>query len=223
MNNIDLKEIIASHFDKKVRKNSANETPVKFGSESEHYLLRFPYLYMESVINDLSSKSKKILDYCCGAGIHSVYPSTINRSVDGIDISSESIKIASNIHNNLVIKKKLKFSVMDAENLEFEDNNFDIILSYNSLSYLNLNKSYKELSRVLKPEGKLIVMDSVGHNLLFSKNRKKNLRNLVKDHENKFQILKKDKILFPSKSLILEEIKYFGFLSVFLYFIEKKF
>ena len=55
---------------------------------------------------------------------------------------------------------------MDAEHLQYSDNSFDLILAYGSLSYLTMSTSYKELNRVLKPKGKIVIIDSLGHNPL---------------------------------------------------------
>ncbi len=84
----------------------------------------------------------------------------------------------------------------------FNDNFFDIILCYGSFSYLDLNKSFQELKRVLKPKGKLILVDSLGYNPLINYNRKRNITNYAPNYVNQLRtITHKDLKISPYISL----------------------
>lgn len=102
---------------------------------------------------DLSS-SKKILDIGCGTG---EFAGLFNQlDYYGIDIASNYIKYATR-------KKQGNFKVMDATNLKFPDNSFDYILIMAILHHLNdsyVNKILLEAKRVLKPRGKVLIMEN---------------------------------------------------------------
>ena len=63
---------------------------------------------------------------------------------------------------------------MDCENLEFPDNHFDIIFDGGTFSSLDLKKAFPELSRVLKKDGVLIGIETLGHNPLTNFKRRIN-------------------------------------------------
>lgn len=54
----------------------------------------------------------------------------------------------------------IKFLVMDAQNMVFEDESFDYVVASLILSVVpDANKCFQEISRVLKHEGKIIIFD----------------------------------------------------------------
>ena len=218
----NLKDILVDHFDNdalnQLDKNNLNI----FGSESNGEFFQEPYKYVENeLMNNISSK--KILDYCCGTGIYSIFPAINGAGVVGIDFSKESIEVARKRAQYFNVSNQCKFSIMDAENLNFEDNVFDIILSYGSLSYLDLHKAFRELRRVLKPEGLLVIIDSLGHNPLTNYNRKRNLKNYVPDHINELSSLKKKDIDISLNYFNSLTIHYFDFFTLAGSLINNKF
>ncbi len=56
---------------------------------------------------------------------------------------------------------------MDAENLRFNDNYFDLIICSGILHHLDIRKAYREMTRVLKSEGKIICNEPLSHNPIF--------------------------------------------------------
>lgn len=69
--------------------------------------------------------------------------------------------------NDMLEKAKVKFKdtsiqflKMDAQNMSFKDNQFDIVVGSLVLSVVpNADKCIKEMIRVLKPKGKIIIFD----------------------------------------------------------------
>ncbi|WP_367651204.1 class I SAM-dependent methyltransferase, partial [Staphylococcus xylosus] len=101
----------------------------------------------------------KILDIGTGAGFLAILCAHQGGTVTGIDLSPEMIEHAK--VNAQHFKQNLDFKIMDAENLDFEDETFDIVISRNVTWLLpNTNAAYKEWLRVLKPQGKLINIDA---------------------------------------------------------------
>jgi len=208
-----LRDILISHFDDEALKSSTVDQLKIFGPKENNEFLRAPYQYVENnLLNNIGKK--KILDYCCGTGVYSVFPAQNNASVYGIDISDKSIKIAKKRADILNISNSCKFNVSDAENLDFEDNFFDIAVSYGSLSYLDLKSSFKELKRVLKPEGILIIVDTLGHNPIFNYNRRKNIRNYAPNYVGSLKTLKHKDLEIALNYFNSHTIKYFDFFTL---------
>ena len=93
---------------------------------------------ISSMISDI--KSSKKLNFDCF----------------GVDISDTTIATVKNQFATLGINAELK--VADAESLPFPDNTFDVIISAHTLEHIkNDTNVIKECSRVLKPEGELVI------------------------------------------------------------------
>ena len=97
------------------------------------------------------SKDKKILDYGCGNGIHSIWLAQFGGEVTGIDLSKKSLETAKKRIKTKGLDNKVEFLLMDCENMSFPDNYFDIIFDGGTFSSLDLNQVFPELKRVLKP------------------------------------------------------------------------
>ena len=116
---------------------------------------------------DSIANGKRVLEYGCGLGSQSFKVAKIAKEVHSIDISDVAIekakKIASNDNTNNIF-----FYVMNAENLNFQDNYFDVIFGSAILHHLDLKVAYSELSRVLKPDGKILFIEPLGHNIFIN-------------------------------------------------------
>lgn len=95
-----------------------------------------------------------VLDIGCGQGflIEKLLKKTKHNSVVGVDISPKLCSIASARNPKAIIFNS------DAENLPFTRNSFDIIFITEVLEHLLApRKAISEISRVLKPKGKLVL------------------------------------------------------------------
>jgi SAM-dependent methyltransferase len=107
----------------------------------------------------------KALDYCCGNGEVAIEMARRGAvHVTGIDLSPVAIENASRLAAEAGVSDRCVFKVMDAENMEFEDGSFDVIHEYGALHHLNLDAALCELSRVLKPSGRLVCTEALRHN-----------------------------------------------------------
>ena len=119
-------------------------------------------------------KGKNVLDYCCGNGEMAIELAKHGvKKVCAIDISQVAINNAKELSVKLGCSSICDFSVMDAENLRYENNSFDRIHEYGALHHLELKAAYKELARVLKPEGQVICTEALHHNPFIHMYRKR--------------------------------------------------
>ena len=114
------------------------------------------------------SSPKKILDVATGTGDIAINLSKIKGSkIEGVDVSSNMLKIARKKIDELKIDN-IVLKTCEAENLVFEDNHFDIVsIGYGVRNFSNLEKGLSESYRVLKKDGKLIILEtSIPENLI---------------------------------------------------------
>lgn len=118
---------------------------LSFGNESvRDYLL--------STIN-LSANST-ILDVGCGTGR---YAEIFAGKFFGIDSNKEYIDYAKKHHQG-------NFSVMDATDLKFSDNTFNLVFNvgvFHHLSDQQVKKTLNEMKRVTKKDGQILIIDAV--------------------------------------------------------------
>jgi ubiquinone/menaquinone biosynthesis C-methylase UbiE len=108
------------------------------------------------------------LEYGCGMGRHA--PDIARHGaarVVGIDISDVAIAHAQEaaVADGL---SQAEYLVMNAEELKFPDNSFDLICGTAILHHLDLTRAYAELARVLRPGGLAVFMEPLGHNPLIN-------------------------------------------------------
>ncbi len=118
-------------------------------------------------------QGKRALDFCCGLGGMSLQLAEAGAFVDSIDISDESVKTTEKLLKDHGFKDRCRAQVMDGENLTFDDNTFDVIICSGVLHHLDLKKAYPQLSRVLKPDGKILCMEALGHNPIINLYRRR--------------------------------------------------
>ena len=105
------------------------------------------------------TEDTEILDVGCGAGFFSILLAQMGHEVTGVDLTPDMI-----IHSRELAEEEsvfCNFEVMDAENPDFPDETFDVIVSRNLTWTLpDAARAYKEWIRVLKPGGILINADA---------------------------------------------------------------
>ncbi len=101
-----------------------------------------------------SVKDKTVLDVGCGDGYGCAFLAEKARFVQGVDYESEVVLAAQNKYK----ANNLRYSAMDALKLEFRDQEFDIVCSFQVIEHIpeELILAYlNELRRVLKDNGTL--------------------------------------------------------------------
>ena len=159
----------------------------------------------------------KFLDYGCSHGMHSVLPASLGAEVYGIDLSEESLKIAKRRAQEEKVSDKIKFLKMDCEKLEFPDNYFDLIFDGGAFSSIDINKAYAELSRVLKPDGKVIGIETFGHNPLMNLKRSINKKTGKRTQWAASHIMKMKDLESAKKYFDSIETKFFHLFSMLVF------
>jgi ubiquinone/menaquinone biosynthesis C-methylase UbiE len=117
--------------------------------------------FQKKVIDIIDLKNKNsLLDLGCGTGWAVRYAAKLLNEDGyfyGIDISKRMIEKA----NELAIHtKNVRFFNTSSENLPFDDNSIDsVICSFSFHHYKYPEKALNEVARVLKPKGKIHVID----------------------------------------------------------------
>ena len=111
-----------------------------------------------SNLDRIDFAGKRVLEIGLGQGADSEQIERRGGIYSGIDLTDEAVK-----------RTKMRFTLKDlsferieqasALDLPFEDDSFDIVFSHGVLHHIpEIRAAQKEIARVLKPEGKLIVM-----------------------------------------------------------------
>lgn len=136
-----------------------------------YHVTQYPSLErFNKAINDQTSdnlQGKVVLDYGCGRGGASIKYLKAGAVVYGIDISDVYIRYArENALKEGFVQNQFHFNVMDAHDLEFEDDEFDMVIGYGILHHLDPPVAMNEIFRVLKPGGKVLLQEPLADNLL---------------------------------------------------------
>jgi ubiquinone/menaquinone biosynthesis C-methylase UbiE len=105
-------------------------------------------------------QTKTILDIGCGNGAFLRSISTKVNKACGVDASAGMLKVASEKAKQANLQN-LEFSRIDGPKIPYPDNHFDTIISVLSFRYLDWDPMIHEILRVLRPGGKILILDMV--------------------------------------------------------------
>ena len=191
----------------------------------ENTIIKYPYKYIDNYLIKLIEKKNgnlKLLDYCCGTGIRTVTAIKNGYECYGVDISEKSIELAKKQLESLNPNFSKNYFVDNAEKLSFQDNFFDVVISYGSFSYLNFDVAINEVKRVLKSNGIFIILDTTNNNFFINVKRYiKYKKNIVSQYhlENLFDNKKIDKL--EKNYFNKSETQYFHLFSTLMIFLPE--
>lgn len=133
-----------------------------------------------------------ILDIGCGGGININRMSKHAKKVYGVDYSEESVKLSREVNDDEIKRGKVEVYKANVKKLPFEDNTFDIITAFETVYFWpNIEKSFGEVKRVLKPGGIFLIgMESNGSDNLPMKISEKLINMTVYNDEELTSFLK---------------------------------
>jgi len=115
----------------------------------------------EKLLHFVNVKEKQnFLEVGCGNGGVSKYVAKkYLLNVTGVDIDPKQIQLAQESVDDI---PDIHFLEVDATNLPFQDNDFDIVLSFGVMHHIsNWLDALREIKRVLKPKGYFIYADII--------------------------------------------------------------
>ena len=108
------------------------------------------------------NQPKLILDVATGTGdlAFAAQKKINSEKIIGLDLSNGMLEVGRTKIDKRKLNDKLEFIQGDSENLPFEDHYFDaVMVSFGVRNFENLNIGLKEIHRVLKNNGKIIVLE----------------------------------------------------------------
>jgi demethylmenaquinone methyltransferase/2-methoxy-6-polyprenyl-1,4-benzoquinol methylase len=105
---------------------------------------------------------KQILDIATGTGDLAIMMAALNPDrIVGLDISEGMLEVGKQKIAKADLSDKIEMVVGDSEEMPFADNTFDAItVSFGVRNFANLDKGIKEIVRVLKPTGVLVILET---------------------------------------------------------------
>lgn len=145
--------------DKKARRRIVRPARTDFYSEGadEH---------MQILLQACGSLTgKRVLDFGCGPGHTSrLYAQRGAIRVEGFDISGENITIAERNARRDGLENQIFFRRLAAEEIDYADESFDVIIGKAILHHTDLEKTAAQLHRVLAPGGVAVFLEPLSHN-----------------------------------------------------------
>jgi len=107
-----------------------------------------------------------VLDVGCGLGGSARYiANEFGCSVMGVDLTDEYVDVANQLTEFVNLSDKASFKQASALELPFSSDSFDVVWTeHTQMNISDKEKFYGELSRVLKPKGRLVFHDIFGTN-----------------------------------------------------------
>ncbi|MBY0244320.1 MAG: bifunctional demethylmenaquinone methyltransferase/2-methoxy-6-polyprenyl-1,4-benzoquinol methylase UbiE [Sphingobacteriaceae bacterium] len=129
-----------------------------------HFLsLGIDILWRKKAIKKLLAiNPKTILDVATGTGDFAFEAIKILKpeKIIGVDISEGMLKVADEKITQRSLAHVFSVRIGDSEGLNFEDNTFDAItVAFGVRNYENLEKGLADMYRVLKPNGKIVILE----------------------------------------------------------------
>jgi len=186
-------------------RNAKNLNQVNFSRQGNrhfpHSIEYMPYIFLESNFGNLIEKSDRILELGAGIGNMTGYLLEKTEHLTVLDFSANSLEVLKTRWPQVS-----EIVLANMEDLPFEDNSFDKVVCFAVLSYAKKDKVDLEITRVLKPGGLVIVIDSLRNNPIYLINR---LLHAIQGNRSFYSVIN-----MPSKSRIKSWNSYYETLSL---------
>ncbi len=146
----------------------------KFAGATEHEspdaiyeLPRVAYRFFEGAVEP-RARGAKVLEFGCGDSSYAVKLSQWGGQVTAIDISDEAVEETRRRVAEAGYLNQTTLLRMNAEELDFPDGSFDLVVGRAILHHLDLEKSYAAIARVLRPGGAAVFLEPLAHNPLIN-------------------------------------------------------
>ena len=177
-------------------------------------------LWKKKAIKKIQNNPEKILDIGTGTADLAINAAKYtNAQIIGIDLSEKMIDIGRNKVKQKKLNNRVSFKIADAENLPFKKQSFDAItLGFVVRNFEDIDKGLKEVYRVLKKKGTIVILEPSNpkglfnkiYNLYFSFILPKLGKSISKDKQA-YKYLSESVKKFPNKNQFINKLKKIGF------------
>lgn len=127
----------------------------KTSSDYAKYRDIYPQEFYEKILDrGLGISGQNILDMGTGTGVLPRNMYRYGANWTGTDISANQIEQAKLLSQGM----NIEYYALSAEKIDFPDNSFDVITACQCFWYFDHEKIMPELYRMLKPDGKILVL-----------------------------------------------------------------
>ena len=180
-------------------------------------------LWRKKAIKYLKGQNpKRMLDIATGTGDFAIeaYNTIKPNLINGIDISQGMLDVGIEKMKKSNLDKNIILELGDSENIQFEDNTFDAAtVAFGVRNFENLELGLQEIFRVLKPNGKLIILEfSKPHIFPFKQlyhfyfnTILPTIGKLISKDDSAYRYLPESVQAFPDGKLFLEILKKTGY------------
>ena len=155
----------AGYWDKIIDpKNIKDSEEVLFNLSEEMEYYRTPAQeYAYHLMGDLHGK--RVLEIGCGLGVNSVILMEKGAKISAIDISLKRLETVQKVFQEYKIAG-IQLYCASGESLPFQSNCFDIVYANAVMIHLDKDQTYSEIQRVLKPGGRVILVEPMKYHPL---------------------------------------------------------
>lgn len=116
---------------------------------------------VKRICKHIKDSETQVLDVACGTADSTIALAKAGvPRVVGVDISEGMLEVGEKKIEELNLNSVISLKVEDCENLSFEDNTFDAaFIAFGIRNFEDKKKGLKELHRVLKPNGLLLILE----------------------------------------------------------------
>lgn len=147
---------------KEAVKEIFNDIAPKYDLLNHFLSLNIDKIWRRKAMRHIGEPEKgHLLDVACGTGDFSIaaYRTGV-RQVTGIDISANMVEIGRKKVETMGLSSHITLQAGDSEQIEFEDGYFDAVtVAFGVRNFEHLEAGLKEMQRVLKSGGKVIILE----------------------------------------------------------------
>lgn len=140
-----------------------NNISPKYDLLNRMMTMRIDIIWRKKAIRSLLPLApQKILDVATGTGDFAIESIQIlnPKKIIGVDISQGMLEVAKEKITKKGLQNQFEVLLGDSEKLQFEDNTFDAVtVAFGVRNFENLEKGLSEIHRVLKPDGKAVILE----------------------------------------------------------------
>ena len=174
----------------------------------------------------LPAKPERILDVATGTGDFALtsYEILKPEKITGIDISEGMLELGRKKISKAGLNDHIELLNGDSEAILFEDNSFDAVtVAFGVRNFENLEQGLSEIKRVLKPGGRLIVLECTKPSMpvvkqfynFYMKFITPKIGKIIANNNDAYQYLNDSVLQFPEKKSFIQILNKAGYRNTF--------